>query len=1112
MSNIKFNFCPECWTKQISDKEYSFSSTYIDGYKKSKPKFIKGGTKVSLIDIDSIEPNNYVNYPKEDLPWIQIFNNGERMNEVGDDEKWDYWNGCVFVDIDSKNFDGNSHYNEYIQNFNRINYWVKSQLSEIAENNFYFMQVSHSGTSLHFCFYYDCERTRLNFEKCCIQSVIYVKQAYKILSYQDEFVSCEGVIDDCTKKPAQPLYISSYPIIFNEHIDKNYYEITKDSISGFISDDTLNNLGKMLVEIEPDDVGLSSDDVIFNNDGSAEYTGFSWTPKNGWRHQERWALVKVLASYFNTDKDGAFELYKNIIPIIRETSKHTEKELKQLFYQQYNGILKGLASKSKAYECLSKRMITFCEKAFKFKVKFQNEFTPKRIEFNNYDEKIELCSDEHLFKYVDYIVNSDKQFIHIDAGCGVGKTSGFRDYIIMKANEPQDLFNVSKKPRFCFVTPMTSINGDNFDGILNYTIDETGKYYNINDYWSVVDSKHKNYNDVQSTKSICTTWNSFHLADMVNSDFDVFIFDEAHTLYSYDYRVQNIYDVFNDLKFLANNGKKIIFMTGTPGKEMNYFQFHKIKIEKIQEKIPCNITVYNDSYKPTMYKDILDWIGSDKSHVAVIFDDTANADTGSSMETRGIFVDMTYNKLFDEDVAFINDTHTVKGQVVLCSVYGQAGININATENQIMRLYVCNNNAMSIIQYTNRIRNKDRVESINIYRKRCDITDYVKPFDNRSKAEIQKILEYYDKTNQYSSLFRKQTTYINVKLGLSSEYIELVEDINGTKHHIINDDKFNIFSTIQSTEKYESQMQIVYNRLIDAYYEPRFIYLEEDDKDTRLGKLKNNFADAILHFNPISDVKIKKGNVIIEPKNKTTKRHLIGTALDNVKYIVSKLSDMYQTSGVAYNEQDEKKFIKEKFDYFCSMMVKKHKTVRKTDIDCYADILHILKYKSVMRDEIFVKFLYDNNTIINDNHYLMLAANYVALTSNPTEDWNLIMMNAEECYRLVKKLHKMIKDFDWVSELWLNLTDRCELNNSKDDENTIKFQKRILQSLVGSHTNKRKSGQKVIAKLSNGMIYKIFNNITVCADELNVNRKTIINALKTGEVVNKLMMSFSYEK
>ena len=44
------------------------------------------------------------------------------------------------------------------------------------------------------------------------------------------------------------------------------------------------------------------------------------------------------------------------------------------------------------------------------------------------------------------------------------------------------------------------------------------------------------------------------------------------------------------------------------------------------------------------------------------------------------------------------------------------------------------------------------------------------------------------------------------------------------------------------------------------------------------------------------------------------------------------------------------------------------------------------------------------------------------------------------------------------------------------------------------------------------MIYKIFNNITVCADELNVNRKTIINALKTGEVVNKLMMSFSYEK
>ena len=70
--------------------------------------YLKGGESCNVKDIHEIINVNVTS--KTEQPCLQIFNSGYRVTSENID--WNYWNGCVFVDIDSK------HYYNEVKKFN----------------------------------------------------------------------------------------------------------------------------------------------------------------------------------------------------------------------------------------------------------------------------------------------------------------------------------------------------------------------------------------------------------------------------------------------------------------------------------------------------------------------------------------------------------------------------------------------------------------------------------------------------------------------------------------------------------------------------------------------------------------------------------------------------------------------------------------------------------------------------------------------------------------------------------------------------------------------------------------------------------------------------------
>ena len=90
---------------------------------------------------------------------------------------------------------------------------------------------------------------------------------------------------------------------------------------------------------------------------------------------------------------------------------------------------------------------------------------------------------------------------------------------------------------------------------------------------------------------------------MYEIDFDFVIVDEIHMIYQADYRINSITQLKKCLPLA--NGIKIV-MTGTPSIESNYEELncYKIKVEKRQPEVKCDLVLYNDSYRGYIIKDI----------------------------------------------------------------------------------------------------------------------------------------------------------------------------------------------------------------------------------------------------------------------------------------------------------------------------------------------------------------------------------------------------------------------------------------------------------------------------------------------------------------------------
>ena len=835
-------------------------------------RFTKAGEAMEIVSLAAM-PHNV---EKDKQWWFQMFATGKRENK--ESLNWEAWNGCVFVDIDSKHF-----YNE-CKPFKVDNLFVMlhDYLCMNYSANFYAMQLSNSGTSFHFVFYFDVEHSEVNYIKC---------QQYAVNAVHDGFIAAnaqqiwdfKGVVDKCTTSPLQGMFVSSYEWQFGACQENNFGVFDIDEY-----------------ELQESPIDRVSD---IKEDGTKLFTfdGYKQTDfKMHCDNLTRWRIYTTLIGVFGDKTKVDSEWANNIVPHLiktHATSNYYDAPTKGQWWEQYD-------AKYVDINLLQK-----------FGYSFKKTFAPKPIELYKPDVVYELDEGQKLSDLnIDW---SHDKINHLYAGCSLGKTYNAKQLGKQIDIDDIDWIFGERNKRVCFISPMTSINADSFENI---------------DGWVIIDNHHNElnsylHNDVlHSSMNICTTWESFVLHKMYDLNFDFVIVDEIHTLYMYDYRLRSIYDLKRYLK--AAHGIKII-MTGTPSAEVHEFDCYKIEVKKKLQPVSCDLVFYTKSFRGYYMNDIAEWT-KEANHYALIFDDKANYQKEELFNCYGLKCDI-FNKSYKDNCEWILTNHDVKSQITIFSVYGQAGINLTCANNQDkkFRIYILNSNALGVIQYANRMRCRNLIDKIvigfkyeNMSNTTCQLNTAVDFSDVTKKVEQLNLAQH--KTGVFS-LSRKQA--IKLKFGLNTDYLDVTD---GT--YTINENLFRTYAMIKNVEQYEGQLQIIWNRLIANYFDVHCIYLSEDVKDIKTTRMRSDtFGGQLANFDYGQIHTKKDGQLWVKP-NDTFEKICTG---DTKQQITNILNIMYQENGSDFEATCDK------FGEWVLSTIQTKKSITKSDVKNYSTFLHL---------------------------------------------------------------------------------------------------------------------------------------------------------------------------
>lgn len=769
LKNIFFNFY-DAFNSEIKMKSQEEIINDQNGVANSA-KFIKGADfthkedahKMLTVDVDFL--NSYTDWmrindiirvdksKKEYLPVLQMFNTGFRTNfsknqvsEINEETIIEGWNNCVFLDVDAKLYKGEfaKEFKETIENDKGLKNLVWN-CQQLLPNNFFFAQKSISNQSLHLIYYFDCDQTYSNFLRANRVAESSFREAFSFIynnqkgplqkgikNLGDKILNTANVLDNCSNRISQLLYLSNHKLWLSDYIHEenfekcNFEDVTLednyiDSASGINTDEF------EFLNLDINNIHLINADGIVNaaREGKLSHLG-------------RLSLATVFAYLYGIEnKQKAIQLYKEFVPIMANNiSNHIGESGKLLNYftSQYNGICTAI---NRGIIKISKFSLDLFTSSTGLQIRYDLVFQPLEEKFRRktkHDKIISLSEDEYLDLDKIIAAAGPKSTIHVSAGCGTGKTRSVMNFVEQHKNDNiaitsrDNIFNVNatvshkRGIRICYVAPITSILGNSFDPKPND--DEYVKQIKSN--FIIIDSTHNKKNETRTSqlmnfnKSIVTTWDSFVLLGMNNSDylFDYYIFDESHNIYMYDYRSQTTNSLIFDIKALMKNQKNLIFMSGTQGVELQQFNINSIniKIAKKQKKILANIKFYHTpNFWREIKKDMSFYLEQDKKNNVVIFMESANYELKEKLAMKyNINIDTVYCKRNIEDVQYVNANESTQGRVSLFSMYGMTGINLIMAENQT-RIYVISKNAMNIIQAINRCRVRNKIDSVNIY-------------------------------------------------------------------------------------------------------------------------------------------------------------------------------------------------------------------------------------------------------------------------------------------------------------------------------------------------------------------------------------------------------------
>lgn len=943
----------------------------------------KGGQKMDVVELSSIDVKNT---KKENLPWLQVFNCGYRVTK--DNIDWNTWTGCVFADIDTKRY-----YND-IKKFNPENLLnlLYDYLLINYYTNFYIIQISNSGTSYHIMFYFNVEKNELNFRKCASYVQEIIRSAFKAIG-AEEIILYEKVIDTCSVSPYQGMYITKNEILYGSINDPFFGNF--DNIDDY--------------EIQKQKL-LESSDVKEN--GTKLFTLDNFKPitnkvsyKN---HYQRWAIYEALIAVYN-DKKTVDENWEYICSLLPEENNH-----KKNFYLKE-------PDKNKWYDTYSGKYIKV-NKLEEFGYHFNKLFEPTTIDLYKSDKLYELKENQTLG---DIDIKWDTNKInHLYARCGLGKTFMGKKY--GKDIENRDIFDLIFNyfdeifgKGVCFISPMKSINRDSFKNEKDWIIiDSDNKEDNISKFGSIKEAIHKG-------KNICTTWESYVLYEMYKMNFSYVIVDEIHTLYMYDYRVKSI----TDLKKYLNIAKGIkIIMTGTPSNEINEFNCNKIEVIRPVKKVKSEILFYNKQYNGYIINDIKEWI-KDKNHYAIVFEDRTNFKTQEKLKNYGISCDI-FNQNYVDTVNYIIENQNIKEQVTAFSVYGQAGINLWVDKDKRFRVYILSNNALGIIQYANRIRNKECIDKVIIpYRIDKIDNDINKQSTDIDFIEAERKVSIINSTIKTFDLFsNKNKSIIELRYGISVDCLDIIND-----KYVLNRDRYSSYKLIKNVEEYEKQIQLIYNRLISNDFDVNLNYMSQDKKTIKSTRLRNNqFAGQMNNFD--YDMIEETNNHLKLNPNKNFLKVCTGTLLDDIEYIINNL---YINNNLDFEAT------KRDFSNILNNILKKNESIKKIDIKRIYNMLYLSKHWDNFYNNAFITAMLDDKW---DNY--KLTAVYIRSIYNETMSIDDIHSLSDEAYNNIVSLRKVIDDY---KDIFIELSKHTSSMSIPNDD----IVSRIYFYVINKHTKGR---------------------------------------------------------
>jgi len=322
MQEFKFNYCIP---REYKDKET----------KEIKYALFRGGEKMTgVATLDEIKKAALVRkgYPKEAQPWLQIFTNGYRVDSNNLD--WSEWNGFTWTDIDSKYYYDTQH----PFNVNKLLKAIIDEAPYLYPYNYYCCHITNSNKGYRIFWYWECERTEVNFRKCALLSEQYTrnlfysfgKQAKEIIDFK---LGTSPVLDKCGKSVFQGSYMTTNDIHYSDFIGNadfgscNLEDISLEQIY------QINNIIKINGDFDQKKY-VTLDKVLDVDVSSIRY----------YPHSHRRCIYEALIVLFDK-KEIVDEQWKRIAYMLPETDgmngghshKFYEKEpSKNKWYERFN--------------------------------------------------------------------------------------------------------------------------------------------------------------------------------------------------------------------------------------------------------------------------------------------------------------------------------------------------------------------------------------------------------------------------------------------------------------------------------------------------------------------------------------------------------------------------------------------------------------------------------------------------------------------------------------------------------------------------------------------------------------------------------------------------------